>query len=247
MSQAPLRTLRLAAVDIDGVLLDDTFSPVIHRLAVRWGLDYTPELEHAVFSRSRLTAAQAFVEAAGAPVLPHKMIDAYFAERERYLRTHPVRVADGALALLRRLRDAGLQIVCYGGLDKSHFDRHLGAWASYFAGPRYVCTDGFRPGIAEITRDVWGLGFDQVLFIDDVASVAEEAKELGVAFVGHPSSFAHGFQRQLMRAAGVRHMVDSLSDIDEDLLLTLDRDAAEGTVWPRREAQAALLTRGVRP
>lgn len=44
MSQAPLRTLRLAAVDIDGVLLDDTFSPVIHRLAVRWGLDYTPEL-----------------------------------------------------------------------------------------------------------------------------------------------------------------------------------------------------------
>lgn len=246
MSHAPLRTLRLAAVDIDGVLLNDTFSPVIHRLAVRRGLNYTPQLEHAVFSRSRLAAAQAFMEAAGATALPQEMIDAYFAEREGYLRTHPVRVLDGALALLRRLRALGLQVVCYGGLDKSHFDRHLGAWASYFAGPRYVCTDGFRPGIAEITGEVWELGYDQVLFIDDVASVAEEAKELGVAFVGRPSSFVHGFQRQLMRAVGVRHVVDSLSDIDEDLLVTLDREAAEGTVWRRREAQAATLARGAR-
>ncbi|MFF4020783.1 HAD family phosphatase [Streptomyces sp. NPDC001843] len=233
MPHAPLRTLRLAAVDIDGVLLNDTFSPVIHRLAVQQGVEYTPELERAVFSRPRLAAAQAFVQATGSSVSPQDIIDAYFAERDRYLRTHPVRVLDGALALLQRLRALGLQIVCYGGLDKSHFDRHLGTWASYFTGPRYICTNDFRPGIPEITRDVFGLPFDQVLFIDDVATVAEQAKELDVAFIGHPGSYAHGFQRELMQAVGVRHLVDSLSAIDEELLACVDREAAEGTSWRR--------------
>ncbi|MEU3838458.1 HAD family phosphatase [Streptomyces sp. NPDC028635] len=231
MTQHALHGLRLAAVDIDGVLLNDTFSPVIHRLAVRYGVAYTPELERAVFSRPRTAAAEVFAAAAGTGESPQEMIGAYFAERERYLRTHPVRVLDGALALLRRLSALGLRLVCYGGLDKSHFDRHLGPWASYFSGPGYVCTDAFRPGIEEITRDVFGLDFGQVLFIDDVASVAERARELDVAFIGHPSSFAHGFQRQLMREAGVAYLADSLDDIDETMLRAVAADAAAGTLW----------------
>jgi hypothetical protein len=239
MPRVSLHGLRLAAVDIDGVLLNDTFSPVIHRLAAQYGLAYTPELERAVFSRPRLEAARVFLGAARSVQDVQEVIDAYFRERERYLRTHPVRVTQGATALLRRLRALGLDVVCYGGLDHSHFERHLGAWAPYFSGPRYICTDAFRPGIEEITRDVFGLGFGQVLFIDDVASVAERARDLNVAFIGRPSSFAHGFQRRLMREAGVRYLADGLDGIDETMLHAVARAAAAGTLWPPAPATAA--------
>ncbi|MEU9595153.1 hypothetical protein AB0D84_36280 [Streptomyces sp. NPDC048193] len=232
MSAVSLHGLRLAAVDIDGVLLNDTFSPVIHRLAVRHQVAYTADFERAVFSRPRHEAARVFLDAARCGQDPKEVIDAYFRERERYVRTHPVRVMHGALALLRRLRAAGLDIVCYGGLDYAHFERHLGRWAPYFTGPRYICTDAFRPGIEEITRDVFHLGFDQVLFIDDVAGVAERARDLGVAFIGRPSRFAHGFQRRLMREAGVRYLADRLTDIDDTMLRAVARESAAGTLWP---------------
>jgi hypothetical protein len=231
MSHSPLRTLRLAAVNIDGVLLNDTFSPVIHRLVVQQGLAYTPELERAFLSQPRLAAAQAFVEATGGTSSPEEVLEAYFAERELYIRTHPVRPLDGAVALLERLRALGLDIVCYGGLAESHFHHHLGSWASYFTEPRYICTNGFRPGIREITEDYFGLDRCQVLFIDDVAAVADRARELDVAFIGNPSPFAHGFQRRLMQTAGVRYLVDTLRAIDESMLRALDLEAAERTVW----------------
>ncbi|WP_343233959.1 HAD family phosphatase [Streptomyces sp. CdTB01] len=248
MVNTSLRVLRLAAVDIDGVLLDDSFSPVIHRLAVRFGVEYTPDFERAVFSRPRRESAEYFVRAAGGAASAGEFIDVYFAERERYLRAHPVRVAEGALELLQRLRALGLRIVCYGGLDKEHFDTHLGAWASYFAGPRYVCTNDFRPGIEEITKDVFGLRYSQVVFIDDVASVAERARDLNVPFIGHPGSFPHGHQRRLMEAVGVRHLVDSLSAIDEELLVAVDREASEGGSWQRRDSDraATVSEQGVR-
>ncbi|MER7722043.1 HAD family phosphatase [Streptomyces flaveolus] len=231
MPRVLLHGLRLAAVDIDGVLLNDTFSPVIHRLAEQHQVAYTPELERAVFSRPRLEAARVFLDAAGSVQDPREVIDAYFRERERYLTTHPVHVMPGAPALLHRLRGLGLDVVCYGGLDHRHFRRHLGAWASYFTGPRYICTDAFRPGIEEITRDVFGLDHGQVLFIDDVASVAERARDLGAAFIGRPASFAHGFQRRLMREAGVRYLADCLDDIDETMLHAVARESAAGTLW----------------
>lgn len=240
MSHPPLRTLRLAAVNIDGVLLNDTFSPVIHRLVVQHGLTYTAELERAFLSQPQLTAAQAFVEATGSTATPQEILATYFAERERYLRRHPLTLLDGAVALLERLRALGLEIVCYGGLDKSHFDRHLGAWASLFTEPRYICTNDFRPGVREITQDFFGLDPAQVLFVDDVAAVAERARELDVPFIGHPGSFAHGFQRRLMREAGVRHIVSSLSGIDEQLLRAVDHEAGEGSVWQRAECAATV-------
>ncbi|MGN5376816.1 hypothetical protein ACQ4WX_01990 [Streptomyces lasalocidi] len=142
-----------------------------------------------------------------------------------------MRLVDGAIDLVRRLRGLGLDVVCYGGLDESHFERHIGAWRSSFTAPGYICTDGFRPGIREITQDRFGLGYPQVVFIDDAARVAERARELRVPFVGHPSPFRHGFQRQAMQEIGVRHLVHRLSDIDEALLHTLDREAAQDTVW----------------
>ncbi|WP_229355372.1 HAD family phosphatase [Streptomyces sp. UNOB3_S3] len=226
-----LSRIRLAAVNIDGVLLNDTFSPVIHRFVTERGGRYTADVEYAVFSQPRLVAARALGAAAGVDWAPERVLEVYFRERAAYLEHEPVRLLDGAVDLLRRLRALGLATVCYGGLDAAHFDRHLGAYADLFDGPRYVCTNDFRPGVEEITTEVFGLGPDEAVFIDDVARVAETARELGVAFIGHPSGFAHGFQGELMRAAGVRHLAGSLSAIDESLLRTVDAEAAAGTSW----------------
>jgi beta-phosphoglucomutase-like phosphatase (HAD superfamily) len=223
------RQLRLIAVNIDGVLLNDTFSPVIHRFVVARGGTYTADLERALLSQPQLQAAAVL---AGPGERPEDVAKAYFRERTEYLREDPVRILDGAGELLERLRATGLPLVCYGGLDRSHFDRHLAPYARYFDEPRYVCTDGFRPGIREIAEDVSGLRCDQVLFIDDVARVAEAARTLGAAFIGHPTTYEYSFQRRLMRQAGARHMVGSLDAVDEELLHTVDTEAADGALWP---------------
>ncbi|KUN00476.1 haloacid dehalogenase-like hydrolase [Streptomyces yokosukanensis] len=218
------RQVRLIAVNIDGVLLNDTFSPVIHRFVVRRGGVYTAELERAVLSQTQLRAAAAM----GVPGTPEEVVSAYFVERDEYLREHPVRVLDGARALLERLRATGASLVCYGGLARPHFDRYLAPLAAYFDGPGYVCTDSFRPGVREIAEDVFSLRCDQTLFIDDVARVGEAAQDLGAAFIGHPTSYEHSFQRQWMGRAGVRHIVGSLDEIDERLLGVVDAEAAAG-------------------
>ncbi|MEV0977242.1 MULTISPECIES: HAD family phosphatase [unclassified Streptomyces] len=226
-----LQHLKLAAVNIDGVLLNDTFSPVIYNFIVNRGGEYTAEVERSIFSQPQLVGGQGMANAARMPWTAQEAIDVYFKEREEYVRDHPVQLLDGAVDLLRRLRALGLKTVSYGGLDASHFDRYLGEHADLFDEPRYVCTNDFRPGLREITTEVFGLEYDQVLFIDDVARVAEVARALDIPFIGHPSSFEHSFQPQLMRDAGTRHIVDSLQAIDEDLLRTLDAEAAAHTVW----------------
>ncbi|MFI9583685.1 HAD family hydrolase [Streptomyces sp. NPDC052236] len=223
--------MRLVAVNIDGVLLSDTFSPVIRRIVLARGGRYTARLEHALLSQPQLVAARTAAAALGGT--PEELLKAYFEEREHYLRDHPVRVLDGAAALLATLRSLGVRTVCYGGLDRSHFDRHLGEFAGYFDEPGYVCTNDFRPGIREITTGLFGLRCDQALFIDDVARVAQAAGELGAAFIGHPSDYEHGFQPQLMRQAGARHVVRTLEAIDEALLRTVDAEAA--AAYSRRE------------
>ncbi|MGW2657265.1 HAD family phosphatase [Streptomyces sp. NPDC001478] len=234
---APLCTLRLAAVNIDGVLLNDTFSPVLHQLVVEWGGTYTADLERRLLSQTQAVAARAAAEATGIRATEEELVRAYFAARERYVERHPVQLLDGAVWLLERLQGMGLDLVCYGGLGASHFERHLGERASWFTAPRYICTNDFRPGIREIVEGVFGLRREQVLFIDDAASFAARARELDVPFIGHPSAFEHGFQPALMRETGARHVVGSLHEIDEDLLRRLDHEAAEGTVW-RGSAEA---------
>ncbi|MFF1380620.1 HAD family hydrolase [Streptomyces sp. NPDC058308] len=221
--------LSLVAVNIDGVLLNDSFGPVIRRLVESWGGVYGAELEQALLSQPQMVAAQAASDVLGGSA--RDLLAAYFEERDRYVREHPVRVLDGARELLEKLRALGVRAVCYGGLERTHFDQYLGSLAGYFDEPAYVCTNDFRPGIREITN-MFGLRFDQVLFIDDVARVAEAARELGVAFVGHPSDYENGFQRPLMERAGARHVVRSLGEIDEELLRTVDAEAAVGASWP---------------
>lgn len=222
----PLGHLRLCAVNIDGVMLEDTFSPVIHHFLVSRGVTYTADVERSIFSQRRAVAGRLMAEAIGGSMTGEQALEAYFEERARFVAEHPVRISDGAVELLERLRAAGLATVCYGGLAKDHFDTFLGEHAGLFDEPGYVCTDGFRPGLREIATEYFGLAFDQVLVIDDVARVGEEAGRLGMPFIGHPSSSEHSFQRQLMGEAGVRHVVDSLHAVDAELLRTLDAEAA---------------------
>ncbi|CAM5431305.1 HAD family phosphatase [Streptomyces badius] len=224
-------SLRLAALNIDGVLLNDTFSPVIHQFVVSRGGTYSAALERSVFSQSQHIAGQRLAAAVGGGMTGEAALAAYFEERAAHVGRHPVTITPGTHRLLLRLRSAGLHTVCYGGLGKEHFDRHLGRYAHLFDGPGYVSTNDIRPGLREITEDVFGLRPAQALFVDDVARVAEEARALGTAFVGHPSAFAHSHQRTLMREAGVRHMVDRLDALDDGLLHRIDQEMSTGTFW----------------
>ncbi|MFG2463772.1 HAD family phosphatase [Streptomyces sp. NPDC048523] len=241
---APLPHLRLAAVNIDGVLLNDTFSPLIRQMVLERGGQYTADVEYKLFSQSQLVAARAFAEAAQVTLSPQELLETYLQERERYLAHTPVRVLEGAADLLALLRGLGLRTVCYGGLERAHFERHLGHLAHFFDGPGYVCTDRFRPGIREITREVFRLPYDRVLFIDDVARVAEEAHRLGVPFIGRPGDFEHGHQHTLMRRIGVRHVVRGLREIDGALLRRVDGEAAAGAFAPHGGLVAGITGAG---
>ncbi len=227
-----LNHIRLAALNIDGVLLNDTFSPVIHHFVVSRGGVYSADLEQRIFSQRRDVAGREMAAAVPLDLTGDEALAAYFEDRDEYLREHPVVRMDGVVGLLDRLHRLGLDVVCYGGLGREHFDHYLGDLAASFDGPGYVCTNDFRPGVREISAEVFGLKPDQALFVDDVARVAATARDLGAAFIGLPTSFEHSHQRRLMREAGVRHLVDSLDDIDEELLLTVDAEVARGAVWP---------------
>jgi beta-phosphoglucomutase-like phosphatase (HAD superfamily) len=239
-----LRRLRLAAVNIDGVLLNDTFSPLIHQFVTSRGGTYSADVERSVFSQRQADAGRAMAAAVPREMTGEEALAAYFEERAAYLADHPVEITEGAGKLLERLRAAGLGVVCYGGLEKAHFDEHLGALAHLFSPPRYICTNDVRPGLREITAH-FGLDHGEVLFIDDVARVAEAARALGAPFVGHPSRFEHSHQAELMRQAGARHLVGGLDEIDHALLRTVDEEAAAGTLWPAREHTENVGSRSV--
>jgi len=85
--------------------------------------------------------------------------------------------------------------------------------------------------LREITKDFYDLEYNQVLFIDDVNTVAEAAKSLNVPFIGIPAAFSWGFQREDMISTGVKYMLNSIRDIDKELLVQIDREAAAGTIW----------------
>ncbi|KFG71580.1 hypothetical protein FM21_32815 [Streptomyces mutabilis] len=223
-----LSHLSLVAVNIDGVLLNDSFSPVMRRLVESRGGTYTPAFERDLLSQPQLVAAQRAADGLGGTA--QQILEDYFAQREEYVRENPVHMLDGATELLATLRSLNVRVICYGGLERAHFTRHLGDVADHFDDPGYVCTNDFRPGIREIT-ELFGLRHDQVLFIDDVARVAEAARELGTPFIGHPGEKGHGYQRQMMEKTGVRHIVGTLRAIDEALLRRVDAEAAAGNVW----------------
>lgn len=225
--------LELVCLNLDGVLLPDTFSPVIYRWLVRHGVEYTSMLERLILSQPRMVSGSIMASAAGLPWTWEQVVEDYLAERDRYLAEHPIALAPGTAELLTLLRDKGATVVCYGGLGRDNFDTFLGEYRHLFAEPEYIATDAIRPGIKEIVTEYFHSGYDRALFVDDVNRFAEFARHLGVAFIGMPSGFEHGFQREQMQRTGVRHIVGSVREIDDELLDRVDWAAATGKLWAR--------------
>ena len=228
-----LSQIRLVALDTDGVLFNDTYSPVIERFVTRHGGKYTGELERNVWGSPQIAAGQFMALACRLPYSAADVMVDFFAERDRYLEENPVQVAPGAQGLLETLASTGVRVTSYGGRDRSYsFDRFLGHLADYFDDEiPYVDVNPIRPGVKEIVTDLFGYRYDQVLFVDDINRVAEVTKAFGAGFIGVPASMPHNFQREQMVETGVRHMVDKIDQIDLELLSRVDRELRDGTLW----------------
>ena len=134
--------------------------------------------------------------------------------------------------LLELLATLDVRLVYYGGLPEDKITDDFKKYEHYFE--QYICTNDFRPGIKEITKDFYRLEFHQVLFIDDVNTVAENARINNVPFIGIPSNFSWGFQRQDMITTKVKYLLNSAKEIDIELLGRIDYEASVGTIWENK-------------
>lgn len=216
-----MKNIKLIACNVDGVLLTDTFSPVLRNLVIKGGFEYTRDIERNVYSRPRNEGREYLIRNFN---LDFK--DVFLAEREKYLQTHAHGISDGVPKFLKLISALDVRLVCYGGLGEEKLLDDFKQYKHYFE--QYICTNNFRPGMKEITKDICGLEFNQVLFIDDVNSVAEHAKAHNIPFIGIPSGC---FQREEMISTEVKYMLDSVKDIDVELLRKIDYEASVGTIW----------------
>lgn len=238
MSETHMKTIKLIAVDLDGPLLVDTFSPIMHQLCRDYyQIDYTRELERNTFSRPRAEVVayvrnlvQATMSEQERAMNTEQSLESYFAYRAEYMRNNPSGMKPEVPAFLDLLDGLGVPLVCYGGLEERHMRDSLGIHAARFE--PYVCTDACRPGIREILEK-YQLEVHQELFIDDVNFVAEHARKLGLPFIGVPSTATWSWQKRDMQATGVPHIVDSVAQVSHAMLDAIDRAAGSGTFWPR--------------
>ena len=221
-----LTTLKAAAVDIDGVLVADTFSPVIKLLVEEFGGTYDREIERHVFSQNRTAAARYLLDRLGLDQSVEDFVALYFRTRDQWIATHGGGLNPDAGRFLDVLEQSGLRLVCYGGLPRSHFEKELGPWAPRFE--TYVCTNDFRPGVTEIVRDVLHLQPSEVLFFDDVSRVGEAARSLGCPFVGVPAPWPWGYQRADMQTLGVPVVLSALLEVTPQQVTKLDELASRG-------------------
>lgn len=221
-----MRVLKAAAIDIDGVLVADTFSPVIRSLVEARGHDYDRDIERHVFSQNRLEAARYLLNRLNWDLSEQELLDHYFQVRAQWIERHgggPLPGIDGFLGVLE---EAGLRLVCYGGLARDHFLKELGPWSHRFE--TYVCTDSFRPGVAEIVQSLSPLRPEQIVFFDDVSRVGEAARSVGCPFIGVPSSKPWSFQRADMKALGVPLLLEEIGQLTPEVLKNCDLRAAQG-------------------
>jgi phosphoglycolate phosphatase-like HAD superfamily hydrolase len=222
-----MKTIKLIAINIDGILLEDTFSPIIHNFVSKFNIEYTRELERNIFSRPQNEAADYLSKKIGKD--SETLLKSYFEERDNYIKIHGCKVNEGVPELLELLTSLDVCLIYYGGLSEDKIADEFKEYKHYFE--RYVCTNDFRPGIKEITKDIYRLEFQQVLFIDDINMVAEIAKINNVPFIGIPSNFPWGFQRQDMIATKVKYLLNSVKEINNELLERIDYESLVGAIW----------------
>jgi beta-phosphoglucomutase-like phosphatase (HAD superfamily) len=230
-----LETLKLIAIDLDGPLLVDTFAPLLRLACQYYGLEYSRERESNVLSRSREQAVQ-YMKAQLSGTLPDmqdksdaELTESFFRFRAEYLKENPLRLAEGAENFLVMLAGLDIRLVCYGGLDENYMRRELGGHAALFE--RYVCTNDFRPGVAEIVHDICAVAPSEALFIDDVNFAAIHARRVGAAFIGVPSEAEWSWQKREMQESGVPFIVNNAAHIDMEMLQAVDRRLASGGFW----------------
>ncbi|WP_459855317.1 HAD family hydrolase [Humidesulfovibrio idahonensis] len=231
------------ALDLDGTLLTDTFSPVLRRVCSHYGWEYTEAFERNTFSQPREKAA-AYIrdnygdlfgpEGAEKPLAD--MVQNFFRFRSEHVKEHPVRLQPGAEALLKRLAGLDVRLVCYGGMEEDHMRSELGPLAGVFE--RYVCTNDIRPGVRHIVDEFCPADPSRALFLDDVFSAGVEARNIRAGFIGTPSADPQCHQRRIMETEGLPRLVDELSMIDAALLAEVDARLAAGTFWSPTRAEA---------
>lgn len=219
-----MNNIKLIACDTDGVILEDTFSPILHKMSKILHIPYTEEMERNTFSRDDGEALKYIQEKLN--VSNNKISSIYhmyFKERNKYIQAsgrNPI--LSGAYNLLRRLKNSNAKVICYGGLKYSQVDNRAKPLLSKF--DKYICTGSFRPGIKEITKDIYHLPYSKILFIDDVNTVAETAKKHNVPFIGVPTDYSWGYQKQDMKKTGVKYLANSINDITNNYLNRIDSD-----------------------
>jgi phosphoglycolate phosphatase-like HAD superfamily hydrolase len=229
-----LEKLRVVALDCDGVLVDDTYLDLIARFVTEHGGTYDAAAEREVIGLRDIVVAEKVTRLCGLDQPAEETLKQLWAARQEYLREHPIRVAAGVRDCLTALGGLPVRLVCYGGRTREHtFDRYLGDFAALLdTEVPYVSINEHRPGVDHITRTVFGVGFDEIVFVDDVSRVAADAREHGAGFIGFPAGPAHARQREFMAGYGVRHLVASLAELTPDLLATVDEELATSTHWP---------------
>ena len=216
-----MNRIKLIAIDIDGVVLKDTYSPVLKKIIEKYNGVYTRELERNAFSRNRKEAATYIANALNLNLTPAQLISEYFHEREQYISKHESGIENGAIDFLIEIQQLDTDILFYGGLSEQELHRDIKPCMKYVN--EYVCTNDFRPGIKEIAN-MYSVRPSSVLFIDDVAFFAENAKKENAMFIGVPSHLPFSYQKEEMHHLGVQYMVDSISSVSVEMIRDIDNN-----------------------
>ena len=228
-----LKKIKLFAIDSDGVILNDTYSPAIKIFVESLGVNYSPLIERSVWGSPQVTAGHNLALACKIPYSGEKVINDFFRTRDNYLKEHPVEVIPDIESTLALLHSTGARMTCYGGRNKEYsFDKFLKPFENFFDKKMpYIDINAFRPGMYEIVKEKFDLNFDEVVFIDDINRVAEVCKALGSGFIGVPASMSHNFQREEMINTGVKYMVNRFTEITEKLIYEVDEHLVSTTLW----------------
>lgn len=225
-----LNKVKLVAVDVDGVLLTDTYSPAIKSFVELHNGVYTPELERLIWGSPHIAGGHNMSLACKLPWSAQKTIDAFFHHHTKYIETNPIEIIPGAEDFLKLLQGFNIRVTSYGGRTKEYiFDKYMPSLKKYFDRDKpYIDTNSIRPGVMEITKDIFRLNFDEVLFIDDINRMAEVAKFYKTGFIGTPVTM---YQKDQMQETGVKYIVPTVKDITEDMLMKIDLELASGSHW----------------
>lgn len=222
--------IKMIACDIDGVLLTDTFSPVLYNMSKQFGIEYTRELERNLFSQKRKDAINYAIGLLGIEEQKgSELLNKYFEQRNKYIDGHSCHILEGVPDFLERMSKLDIKMVCYGGLEVKYIINEFEPFLKYFE--QYICTNEFRPGIKEIVKKYYNFDYNEVLFIDDVNTVAEQAKKLGVPFIGIPAKYSWSYQKEDMKKTGVKYLLNGVNEIDEYILESIDNDITRDVFW----------------